>query len=112
MNCFNRLASLLSVFIFTIVASRAQSTNVFNARSFGAMGDGATLDTKAIQTAIDKCSAAGGGTVLVTNGNFVVGTIYLKSDVSLRVATGATVLGSTNIEDYTTDTDRTMYNEP
>ena len=93
-------------------ACHAESTKVFDIRTFGAIGDGATLDTKAIQSAIDKCSAAGGGTVLVTNGNFVVGTIYLKSDVALRVETGATILGSTNIADYTTDTDRTMYNEP
>ncbi len=87
-------------------------SNVYDVRTFGAVGDGATLDTKAVQAAIDKCSTAGGGIVLVTNGNFVVGTIYLKSDVTLRVEAGAAILGSTNIADYTTDTDRTMYNEP
>jgi polygalacturonase len=81
-------------------------------RTFGAVGDGATLETKAVQAAIDKCSEAGGGIVLVTNGNFVVGTIYLKSDVTLHIEAGAAILGSTNIADYTTDTDRTMYNEP
>jgi len=42
----------------------------------------------------------------------VTGTFYLKSDDTLRVEAGAEILGSTNISDYTTDTDRTMYNEP
>ncbi len=78
-------------------------------RSFGAIGDGATLNTKAIQTAIDQCSVAGGGTVLVAGGCFVTGTLYLKDNVCLHVDPGAMILGSTNIFDYTTDTDRTMY---
>jgi polygalacturonase len=102
---------VLSVLLFTAGLCRAQ-TAIEDVRAFGAMGDGATYDTRAIQTAIDQCSAAGGGTVVVTNGNFVTGTIYLKSNVALRIETGAAILGSTNIADYTTDTDRTMYNEP
>ena len=90
----------------------AQTNNIFDIRTFGAVGDGVTLDKKFLQAAIDKCSAAGGGTVLVTGGKFVTGTFYLKNDVTLRVDSGAMILGSTNIADYTTDTDRTMYNEP
>ena len=91
----------------------AQPTNaLYDVRTFGAVGDGVTLDTKPLQAAIDKCSAAGGGTVLIAGGKFVTGTFYLKSDVTLRVDSGAAILGSTNIADYTTDTDRTMYNEP
>ena len=100
------------VLLLAATACCAQTTSIYDVHTFGAIGDGATLDTKAVQAAIDKCSAAGSGIVLVTNGNFVVGTIYLKSDVTLRIAPGATILGSTNIADYTTDTDRTMYNEP
>jgi polygalacturonase len=92
---------------------RAQSTNaLYDIHSFGAVGDGVTLDTKSLQAAIDKCSAAGGGIVLAAGGKFVTGTFYLKSDVTLRIESGAAILGSTNIADYTTDTDRTMYNEP
>jgi polygalacturonase len=95
--------------LFAAAICQAQTTNIYDLRAFGAVGDGATLDTKALQDAIDKCSAAGGGTVLVAGGKFVTGTFYLKSDVTLRVDSGAMILGSTNIADYTTDTDRTMY---
>ena len=80
---------------------------VFDVRDFGAAGDGATLNTAAIQQAIAACTAAGGGEVLVAGGRFVTGTIYLKDNVTLRIAAGATLLGSTNIADYATDTIRT-----
>ena len=85
---------------------------IYDIRTFGAVGDGATLNTQALQTAIDTCSTAGGGTVLVAGGRFVTGTFHLKDNVCLRVDSGAAILGSTNIADYTTDTDRTMYREP
>jgi hypothetical protein len=109
---FLRFSIILFSFFVAAGFGRAQTTNVYDLRTFGAVGDGATPDTKPLQDAIDKCSAAGGGTVLVTGGKFVTGTFYLKSDVTLRVDSGAMILGSTNIADYTTDTDRTMYNEP
>ncbi len=112
MNTLTSFSKFLCALMLGAAVSRAESTNTFDVHAFGAVGDGATLDTKAVQKAIDKCSTAGGGTVLITSGNFVVGTIYLKSDVTLRVEAGAAILGSTNIADYTTDTDRTMYNEP
>ena len=65
------------LFLFFIVAGfcRAQITNSYDVRSFGAVGDGATLDTTALQAAIDKCSAAEGGTVLVAGGRYVTGTL-------------------------------------
>ncbi|MEK7707244.1 MAG: glycosyl hydrolase family 28 protein [Verrucomicrobiota bacterium] len=71
-----------------------------NARDCGAAADGLQLDTKAIQTAIDKCAASGGGTVLLEGGRFLSGTIYLRSHVTLRIEAGATLLGSTNVSDY------------
>ncbi len=82
---------------------------VYDVRLFGAAGDGKTLNTKTIQSAIDQCNAAGGGTVLIAGGSYVTGTIYFKSNVCLHIAAGAVLLGSTNIDDYTTNTDRTMY---
>jgi polygalacturonase len=106
------MLQIMIVLMLVAAACRAQSANIFEVRAFGAVGDGATSDTKAVQAAIDHCSASGGGVVLVTNGNFVIGTIYLKSDVTLHIETGAAILGSTNITDYATNTDRTMYNEP
>lgn len=75
-------------------------TGVWDAFAFGAKGDGKTMDTKAIQTAIDQCHAAGGGKVYLHNGTFLSGTIYLKSNVTLYVEAGATLLGSANVADY------------
>ena len=82
---------------------------VCDVRRFGAIGDGETVNTRALQAAIDQCFAAGGGTVLVADGRYVTGTLYLKSGICLRVEPGAVILGSTHIADYATDTDRTMY---
>jgi polygalacturonase len=76
-----------------------QSHN-FNVCQLGAVGDGKTLATPAIQTAIDQCFTAGGGTVYVPNGRYLVGTLELKSGVELHLEAGATLLGSTQREHY------------
>lgn len=73
----------------------------FNVRHYGAVGDGATLDTAAINRAIDAGTADGGGVVYVPPGIYLVGTIVLKSNVTLYLEAGATLLGSTKIADYT-----------
>jgi hypothetical protein len=73
---------------------------VYDVRDFGAKGDGQTLSTQAIQAAIDKCSAAGGGTVYLPPGTFLSGTIYFKTGVTLHLDTGSTLLGSKNLNDY------------
>lgn len=67
---------------------------------FGAVADGRTLNTEAIQTAIDRCYEAGGGTVQVPAGVFLTGSIELRSNVHLFLSRGATLLGSTDIADY------------
>lgn len=73
---------------------------IFNVRDFGAKGDGKTLDTKAIQTAIDACNKEHGGTVLIPAGDFICGTIELKSNVTLHLSVQGRLLGSTRREDY------------
>jgi len=73
---------------------------VFRVEQFGAKGDSVTLNTIAIQKAVDKCSAKGGGVVLFSKGNYVSGTIVLKSGVMLEIAQGARLLGSVNLNDY------------
>jgi polygalacturonase len=73
---------------------------LFNARDFGATGGGHQLDTRAIQTAIDACAASGGGVLYLPPGKYLSGTIFLKSNVSLVLETGAVLLGSANRGDY------------
>lgn len=69
-------------------------------RAFGAVGDHATLNTMAIQRAIDAAATRGGGTVHFPPGDFVTGTIRLRDDVTLSLDSGSTLWGSTRIEDY------------
>lgn len=73
---------------------------VLKVEDFGAIGDSITLNTKAIQAAIDSCSQKGGGVVLFSKGQYVTGTIILKSGVMLEVDSNTRILGSTNIADY------------
>ncbi len=66
---------------------------------FGAVADTTILSTKAIQVAIDACSKEG-GTVIIPAGNFLSGTLMLKSNVTLQLLKGATLYGSRHLEDY------------
>ncbi|MDZ8119132.1 glycosyl hydrolase family 28 protein [Pontiella agarivorans] len=75
---------------------------VYDVRDFGAKGDGVSLDTKAIQKAIDAADPEG-AVVRVSKGSYVVGTIKLKSNLEFHLAEGAELLGSTNILDYAKD---------
>jgi polygalacturonase len=68
-------------------------------QAYGAKPDGTTMNTKAIQAAIDAC-AKSGGTVELSGGVFVSGPIVLKSNVTLNIAKGTTLQGSTNHDDY------------
>ena len=73
---------------------------VYNIRDFGAKGDGATLDTAAVQAAVDACAHDRGGTVLVPAGVFVIGMIQLKSNVTLHIAAQGTLLGTADGKQY------------
>lgn len=73
---------------------------IFNVKDYGALPDGKTINTKAIQAAVDACASAGGGRVLLENGIFMSGTIILRSFVDFHIAANATLLGSPNCEDY------------
>jgi polygalacturonase len=70
---------------------------------YGALGDGVTKCTAAIQNAVDAASATGGGTVLVPPGTFVSGTLWLKSNVHLHLDAGGVLKGSPAMSDYRTD---------
>jgi Glycosyl hydrolases family 28 len=66
----------------------------------GARADDELADTGAIQAAIDACAAAGGGRVILPNGRFVSGTLFLKSNIEFHLMHGALLLGSPRLADY------------
>lgn len=72
---------------------------VFDARSYGAMGDGATDDTAALQRAIDA-AAGTGGSVLLDHGTYLSGTLTLRSHMTFFIGASATLLGSASVADY------------
>jgi hypothetical protein len=79
---------------------KATGTRIYTITEFGAIGDGKTLNTKAIQKAIDTCSADKGGTVLIPAGDFMCGTLELKSNVTLHISSSGKLLGSPKREHY------------
>jgi polygalacturonase len=72
----------------------------YSVKSYGAAGDGKTFVTSSLQRAVDACAQAGGGTVEVPAGTYVIGTVFLKSNVELHLAAGAVLKGSPNLADY------------
>lgn len=78
----------------------AQTNALYNVRDYGAVGDGVALDTAALNKTIEACAKAGGGTVYVPAGTYLTGTVNLKSNMTLWIASGATLLGSKNLADY------------
>lgn len=97
----------LALFVIAAMAAVADGQTAkpqsFNIKNYGAIGDGVTLNTQAIQKAIDACHTAGGGTVLIPSGDFVSGTIRLNSNITLSFDYGGKLLGSQNQQDYPTD---------
>ena len=88
------------IFIFLFFTPFISGQNyVYNVVDYGAKGDGVTLDTKAIQSAINA-AAVKGGKVVFPGGVYLSGTLFLKSNVTLEISEGAVLLGSTNIKDY------------
>ena len=97
---------LVSALVNTGLGETVKSVSeskIFNIKNYGAVGDGVAMETEAVQKAIDACHAADGGTVRVPAGDFQIGTIILKSNVTLSLDYGASLLGSQNQKDYPTD---------
>jgi polygalacturonase len=83
-----------------LLSVRSPAATGYPITDFGAVAGGVTLNTAAIQAAIDAAAAQGGGTVVVPAGVFRSGSIFLKQGVALHLAEGAVLKGSENIGDY------------
>jgi len=113
-QCLSRLpapAIAAALGVFSGGAAQAQAkggpeaendlgAKTYNIRDYGAKGDGTSLDTGAVQAAIDACARDGGGTVLVPAGVFQIGTVELKSNVTLHIAASGKLLGSADGKQY------------
>ena len=81
-------------------APSASQGHTFNILDYGAKGDGTALETAAINRAIEACATHGGGQVLLPPGRYLSGTIHLRSQVTLWLAAGARLVGTTNLALY------------
>lgn len=91
---------LFLILMLSGLLSVSLSAKDYNVLDFGAKSDTTVLSTSAIQHAIDLCSQAGGGRVVIPAGQYKMGSIVLKSHVHLYLELGATLYGSTKLEDY------------
>lgn len=90
------LPVILIAFRLSIAVTEAQTPAIYNIRDFGARGDGVTIDTRAIDSVISTANSKGGGTVWIPAGNYLSVTIHLKSNISLYLDQGATVIAAAN----------------
>ena len=90
---------LCTVLLGTACALLAQARD-YVITDYGAKSDTTVLSTAALQQCIDRCSADGGGRVVIPAGHYKTGTIVLKSNVHLHLELGATLYGSTQLSDY------------
>lgn len=102
----NILATFLVSIILgvgSITYAQVTTSKIFNIIEYGAVGDGVTMNTTVVQKVINACSESGGGTVWVPAGRFVIGTVQVKSNVTLSLDYGAELLGSQVKKDYPVD---------
>ncbi|MDR2563333.1 MAG: hypothetical protein LBC98_05255 [Prevotellaceae bacterium] len=97
-----RTKTILSLIALAFIfgCSESDGRKVYNVKNFGAKNDGKTLATESIQSAIDKCFKDGGGQVLVPAGEYLVGTLNLKSNIDFHIEAGATLIATTDLEKY------------
>ena len=86
--------------LLCFLASLAVQAMPLSVKDCGAVGDGVTLDTEAIQTAIDSVAAHGGGVVEVPAGVYLSGSVWLRDNINLHLNPGAVIKGSPDIKDY------------
>ncbi len=85
---------LLQILVLSFNYSFPQTNGIYNIKDFGAVGDGTTLDSKAINTAIDEAAANGGGDVVFPAGNYLSGVIHLKNNIHLILQQGCVLIAT------------------
>src|ERR1700744_1663256 len=91
---YSLLVTVLLAANLSFARSQSLHSVTFNVKQYGALGDGKNLDSRAINKAIDAAAEAGGGTVFIPAGNYLSGTIHLKSNISLYLDQGATIIAA------------------
>lgn len=105
------IRSMMMVFLFvsvfqpSVASAGNEKVQVFNVLQYGAAGDGKTLDTKAIQEAIDNASKTGNqAIVLIPSGHkYLIGTLYLKGNINFCLEGNSELMVSTDRKDYSGD---------
>jgi polygalacturonase len=107
-----RMKPVASVILFIWLAiccgdalAEVAQGRVFNVRDHGATGDGKSLDTAAIQKALNACGDAGGGTVLLPAGTYLSRPLEIRTKTTLRIESGATLRATDDPADYKKDDD-------
>src|SRR5215216_840955 len=90
-----RVCLSIAILLFVASISLSQTNGFYNVRNFGAKGDGKALDTDSVNKAIEFAAAAGGGTVTFPAGTYLSFSIRLKSNITLHISPGATILAAT-----------------
>lgn len=93
------MKKLSTLLFFLFILGHAKAVD-FEITKYGAIGDGTTLNSQAIQKAIDACHKNGGGRVIIPAGKFLSGTIAMKDNVTLYLQKDAVLLGSIDLKDY------------
>lgn len=94
------ITTLSSLQLINAQSKNSTDNNIYYITNYGAIGDGKTVNTIAIQKAINDCREHGGGTIEIPAGNFVTGTLRLYSNMDLRLDAGASLIGSTENKNY------------
>ncbi len=97
---FTSMKNLILLFLCWSLSANHLLAQDYNILTFGAVADSTSINTIAIQSAIDKAHTAGGGRVIIPEGTFLCGTIVMKTGVEIHLKKNAVLLGSTNIDHY------------
>ena len=103
--------ALLGLGLVSASTKMSDTRSPFDVRNYGATGIRKDNGTKAFRDAIEACTAAGGGTVHVPAGEYTVGTVQLRDNVTLHLEAGATLFASQEKADYVEDSRALIFAE-